>query len=66
MAGQVHTMIQKIIAQKSRGNSVIASSVRTKMILRGIMVNNYTEKTPDDPAVIQKLKNLAKEFDVIL
>ena len=42
MAGQIYHMIQKIITQKSRGNQIIASSVKTKMILKGITVDKYT------------------------
>ena len=64
MAGQIHTMINQIITQKSRGNSIIASSVRTKMILKGISVDKYNAMSPDDPAVILKLKEIAKEFGI--
>lgn len=64
MAGQVYHMIQKIITQKSRGNQVIASSVRTKMILKGIAVDKYTPMSADDPLAMQKLREIAKEFGV--
>ena len=66
MAGQVYHMIQKIITQKSRGNQVIASSVRTKMILKGIAVDKYTPMSADDPLAMQKLREIAKEFGVMV
>ena len=41
-------MIQKIVAEKSKGNQVIASSVKTKIILKGIAIDKYTPTSPDD------------------
>lgn len=66
MAGQVYHMIQKIVTQKSRGNQVIANSVRTKMILKGIAVDKYTPMSADDPLAMQKLREIAKEFGVMV
>ena len=66
LAGQVYHMRQKIISQKSRGNQIIASSIKTKMILKGIAVDKYTPASPDDPVVIQKVKDIAKEFGLIV
>lgn len=66
MAGQIHKIIQEIIAQKSKGNVVIANSIQTKMYLKGIAVEKYTAISPDDPAVLQKVRDIAKEFGVIV
>lgn len=66
MAGQIHKMIQQIISQKSKGNAVIANSVRTKMYLKGIAVDTYTPSSPDDAAIIQKVREIGKEFGVIV
>lgn len=62
MAGQIYNMIQKIVKDKSKGNQVIASSVKTKIILKGIAIDKYTPTSPDDPAVIKKLLEISKEF----
>lgn len=59
-------MIQKIVAEKSKGNQVIASSVKTKIILKGIAIDKYTPTSPDDPAVIKKLWEIGKEFGVFI
>lgn len=64
MAGQIYTMIQKIVNQKSKGNPIIASSVRTKMILKGIAVDKYTPQSPDDPEIMKTLQGIAKDFGV--
>lgn len=64
LAGQIHRMIQNIITQKSKGNAVIANSIKTKMYLKGIAVDKYTPASPDDYAVIAKIREVAKEFGV--
>ena len=65
MAGQIQKMIQATITQKAKGNMVIENSIRTKMYLKGIAVDKYTAISPDDPAVVQKVREVAKEFGVI-
>lgn len=64
MAGQIRKTIDRIIDEKSRGNQIIASSIRTKMILKGISVDKYTASSPDDPEVMQKLKAVAAEYGI--
>lgn len=66
MAGQIHRMVQQIITQKSKGNTVIANSIRTKMYLKGIAVDKYTALSPDDVAIIQKVREVGKEFGIIV
>lgn len=66
MAGQIYNMIQSIMTQKAKGNMVIANSIKTKMYLKGIAVDKYTATSPDDPAVAQKLREVAKEFGVAI
>ena len=66
LAGQIHNMIERVITQKSKGNMVIANTVKTKMYLKGIAVDKYTAISPDDPAVIQKVREVAAEFGIAL
>jgi hypothetical protein len=66
LAGQIYNMIQKIVTERSRGNQVIANSVRTKIILKGIAIDKYTPTSPDDFAVMQKLREVAKEYGLII
>ena len=66
MAGQIYNMIQKIVTERSRGNQVIANSVRTKIILKGIAIDKYTPTSPDDFAVMQKLREVAKKYGLII
>lgn len=66
MAGKIKKMIDTIIEKRAGGNSVIASTTKTKMILKGINVSNYNESSLDDEAVIEKLVILAKELGINL
>lgn len=59
-------MIQSVITQKSKGNAVIANSIRTKMYLKGIAVDKYTPSSPDDQEIIKKIREIAKEFGVVV
>ncbi len=64
LAGQIYNIIQSIVTQKSKGNSIIANNIKTKMYLKGIAVDKYTPSSPDDVAIIQKLHAVAQEFGV--
>lgn len=66
MAGQIKKMILTIITQKAKGNVVIGNSIRTKMYLKGIAVDKYTDTSPDDPVTMKKVQEIAKEFGVIV
>ena len=66
MAGQIQRMIQTVVTQKSKGNVVIANSIRTKMYLKGIAVDKFTAVSPDDPATMQKVREIAREFGVLV
>ncbi len=66
MAGQIYNMIQKIVTEKSKGNQVIASSIKTKIILKGIAIDKYTPASPDDFVVINKLREIGKEFGIFV
>jgi hypothetical protein len=62
MAGQIKHMIDEIITKRSKGNPTIASTTKTKLILKGINPDKYTALSEDDPLVIKKLRELAKEL----
>lgn len=66
MAGKIKIMIDKIINEKSKGNVTIANCTRTKLILKGISVDNYTLTTPDYPDIMNKVSQVAKELGVNL
>jgi hypothetical protein len=66
MAGQVKVMIDKIIDERSKGNSLLASTTQTKLILKGFDPAKYDASSPDDPQVIARLRQVAADLNVTL
>jgi hypothetical protein len=66
MAGQIHKMLEQIIAERSRGNATIAITTRTKLMLKGIDADKYNAMSPDDPATIARVRQVATELNVSL
>jgi len=64
MAGQAKKLIDLLVSQKAKGNRDIENFIRVKLSMKGIPVNTLTESSADDPAVINKIKDVLKEFGV--
>jgi hypothetical protein len=59
MAGQIKSMLDAIVAQRSKGNPVIAMTTKTKLILKGVNPDLYNDLSPDDPVVMAKVRTIA-------
>ena len=59
-------IINTIIKQRAKGSETIATTTMTKLVLKCIDPDKYDESSPDDPVIIEKLKNLAQELGVTL
>ena len=66
MAGRIEHMINTIIKERSKGNSTIASTTRTKLMLKGVNPDKYHSTSPDDPAVIARLQAIGAEMGITL
>lgn len=66
MAGKIKKIIDSIINQRSSGNPVLASTTKTKLLIKGIDPDKYSDSSDDDPSVIAKLEALAAELNVKL
>jgi len=66
MAGQVKAMIDRIIEERSKGNPILATTTRTKLILKGLDPDKYDAGSPDDPMLIARLRDLAAELNISL
>ena len=62
MPGKVKRMIDSILEQRSRGDPILHKTTRTKLMLKGINPDKFTLKSEDDPAIIEKLNNIIREF----
>jgi hypothetical protein len=64
MAGKIKELIDMVIDKRSKGNTVIAATTRTKIILKGVNPDQFDKNSPDDPVVITKIKAIATEMGV--
>jgi hypothetical protein len=64
MAGQAKKLIDLLVSEKAKGNRDIENFIRVKLSMKGIPVNTLNESSADDPAVINKIKDVLKEFGV--
>jgi hypothetical protein len=66
MAGQIKTMLDRIIAERGKGDRVLGPLTKAKLILKGFDPDRFGPNTPDDPAIIAKIKQLARDLGVSL
>ena len=66
MAGQIKRMIDKIIEEKAHNNDALKYIVQAKLALKGINVNAYHSHSEDDPVILEKLRQIAKDIGVKL
>ena len=64
MAGQIRHMIDQIVQARSKGDATLANLTLTKLVLKGVRVDDYDHASPDDPTVATKLRAIALEFGV--
>ena len=60
MAGQIKKMLDQIIETRSRGDSFLALTTKTKLVLKGINPDKYDCDSPDNPWVIKDVRRIAK------
>ncbi len=66
MAGAIKKMLDQIIAVRSRGDPTFAMGTTTKLILKGLDPARFTADSPDDPAIIAKVRQAAADLGITL
>jgi len=64
MPGQVKQMLDQIIAEKGQGDPIMEKLIQTKLLIKGIRVEQFTEFSEDDPVFIEKVRQAAQAFGV--
>lgn len=64
MPGTVRRIIDRIKDQRSSGNSVVALTVETRLVLQGFDPQRFEYDTPDDPGRLARIKEIAGEMGV--
>jgi len=66
MSGKIRQLIDNLIEIRSQGNPSLASTTRTKLLLKGIDSTKYSSSSEDDAATIAKIKQIAQEMNISL
>jgi hypothetical protein len=66
MAGQIRAMLDRIVVERSKGDSVLMPLTKAKLILKGFDPDRFGPHTPDDPVTIARIKQIARELGVLL
>jgi hypothetical protein len=66
MAGQISKMLRTIIEKRSQGNPTLMSTTKTKLVLKGLNPDNFGPNSPDDPALLGRVKEIAVQMGVAL
>ena len=66
MPGEVKRLIDKIIEKRSNGNPTTLLTTKTKLLFKGINPDSFSLSSPDDPTMIQKVKQVATEMGIAL
>ena len=60
--GNIKKVIEAIIVRKGKGDPLIVINIRKKLVFKGINPAKYTCETIDDPVVLRKLMELARDL----
>ncbi len=64
MPGTVRKIIERIKEQRAGGNSVVALTVETRLVLQGFDPQRFDYDTPDDPGRLARIREVANEMSV--
>lgn len=64
MPGTVRRIIERVKEQRSGGNSVVALTVETRLVLQGFDPQRFDYDTPDDPGRLARIREVAAEMQV--
>ena len=64
MPGQIKQLIDSILEQRARGNHTLMLTTRTKLMLKGVNPDRFDSQSPDDEAMLAKVRSIAAELGV--
>ena len=64
LPGKVKELINQIIQERSNGNPAVTEMTKSKFILKGINPDKFDSNSFDDPVIIERLHNIAKELNI--
>ena len=64
--GKAKQLIDELIEKKAQGKAFQVSNVKMKLLFKGIIPDKITNDTPDTDEIIDKIYEVAKEFNITL
>jgi len=64
MKGIAIKIIENLLDTKAKDNQVLQNAIKIKLMMRGIPIQSLNASTPDDDAMIAKIKEISKEYGV--
>ncbi len=64
--GKTKQLVDDLISKRSKGVEALAINTRMKLLMKGIDAKKITHETPDDDMILQKIYQLATEFNIKL
>lgn len=64
MAGEIKRRLEKLVEEVAKGNPLIRTTTKTKLIIKGLDPDKFSENTEDDPDVLKRVDEIAQEFNV--
>lgn len=55
-------MLDAIIEQRAKGNPILIETTKARLALRGFDPKKFTNSSPDDPALVERVKEIAAQL----
>jgi hypothetical protein len=62
MAGQIRRALDTIIRERSHGDATLVDTTKTRLLIKGFDYGRFTEDSPDDDAVLHRLRAVARDM----
>jgi hypothetical protein len=64
MAGKIRKQLEALILGVAKNNQTLINITKTKLVLKGLNPEKFNDQSPDDPIILEKVKQIAAEFGV--
>lgn len=64
--GKIKNMVDELIQKRANGKEALEINTRMKLLMKGIDVKKIDHQTPDDHKMIEKILQVAKDFNIQL
>ena len=64
MPGKIKSQLEAIILGVAKNNQTLINITKTKLVLKGLNPEKFNDQSPDDPIILEKVKQIAAEFGV--